>query len=160
VTPLADLASKTWLGGEYVWVFACLAGLGSLLALLAGMSRTASEMAVDEELPKVFAKKLSNGSPVIAELVIATLAIALISVGGVILSLGISSFAVLLYYAITNFAAFRQSAIEANRPKILNLLGLALCLLLALSVPLDGLVVGAGILTLLMLLRWGLKALR
>lgn len=160
VTPLADLAAKTWLGGEYIWIFASLAGLGSLLALLAGMSRTAAEMAIDRELPAAFARKLPNGAPVLAELVIAGFSIALVAFGGVLLSLGISSFAVLLYYAITNFAAFRQPTTETNRPKILNLLGLALCLLLALSVPIDGLVVGASILTLLMLIRWGLRALR
>ncbi len=160
VTPLADLAAKTWLGGEYIWIFASLAGLGSLLALLAGMSRTAAEMALDRELPAAFARKLPNGAPVLAELVIAGFSIALVAFGGVLLSLGISSFAVLLYYAITNFAAFRQPTTETKRPKILNLLGLALCLLLALSVPIDGLVVGASILTLLMLIRWGLRALR
>ena len=160
VTPLADLAAKTWLGGEYIWIFASLAGLGSLLALLAGMSRTAAEMAIDRELPAAFARKLPNGAPVLAELVIAGFSIALVAFGGVLLSLGISSFAVLLYYAITNFAAFRQPTTETKRPKILNLLGLALCLLLALSVPIDGLVVGASILTLLMLIRWGLRALR
>ncbi len=160
VTPLADLAAKTWLGVEYIWIFASLAGLGSLLALLAGMSRTAAEMALDRELPAAFARKLPNGAPVLAELVIAGFSIALVAFGGVLLSLGISSFAVLLYYAITNFAAFRQPTTETKRPKILNLLGLALCLLLALSVPIDGLVVGASILTLLMLIRWGLRALR
>jgi APA family basic amino acid/polyamine antiporter len=117
-------------------------------------------MALDRELPAAFARKLPNGAPVLAELVIAGFSIALVAFGGVLLSLGISSFAVLLYYAITNFAAFRQPTTETNRPKILNLLGLALCLLLALSVPIDGLVVGATILTLLMLIRWGLRALR
>lgn len=160
VTSLSDLAAKTWLGGQYIWIFASLAGLGSLLALLAGMSRTAAEMAVDRELPEIFAKKLPNAAPVVAELFIAFLAIALVSFGGVLLSLGLSSFAVLFYYAITNFAAFRQSVTETGRPKLLNLLGLALCLLLALSVPLEGLVLGVSILTLAMLLRWGLRAIR
>ena len=160
VTPLADLAAKTFLGGEFVWIFAALAGLGSLLALLAGMSRTAAEMALDLELPKPFAKRLSNNAPVVAELTIAGLVIVLVSTGGILLSLGISSFAVLLYYAITNFAAFRQPSADTTRPKALNLLGLALCLLLALSVPIEGLVAGAGLLTGAMLLRWGLRALR
>lgn len=160
VTPLADLAAKTFLGGEFVWIFAALAGLGSLLALLAGMSRTAAEMALDLELPKPFAKRLSNNAPVVAELTIAGLVIVLVSTGGILLSLGISSFAVLLYYAITNFAAFRQPSADTTRPKALNLLGLALCLLLALSVPIEGLVAGAGFLTGAMLLRWGLRALR
>lgn len=160
VTPLADLAAKTFLGGEFVWIFAALAGLGSLLALLAGMSRTAAEMALDLELPKPFAKRLSNNAPVVAELTIAGLVIVLVSTGGILLSLGISSFAVLLYYAITNFAAFRQPSADTTRPRALNLLGLALCLLLALSVPIEGLVAGAGLLTGAMLLRWGLRALR
>lgn len=160
VTPLADLAAKTFLGGEFVWLFAAFAGLGSLLALLAGMSRTAAEMALDLELPKPFAKRLSNNAPVVAELTIAGLVIVLVSTGGILLSLGISSFAVLLYYAITNFAAFRQPSADTTRPKALNLLGLALCLLLALSVPIEGLVAGAGLLTGAMLLRWGLRALR
>lgn len=160
VTPLADLAAETFLGGEFVWIFAALAGLGSLLALLAGMSRTAAEMALDLELPKPFAKRLSNNAPVVAELTIASLVIVLVSTGGILLSLGISSFAVLLYYAITNFASFRQPSADTTRPKALNLLGLALCLLLALSVPIEGLVAGAGLLTGAMLLRWGLRALR
>lgn len=159
VTPLADLAAKTFLGGGFVWLFAAFAGLGSLLALLAGMSRTAAEMALDLELPKPFAKRLSNNAPVVAELTIAGLVIVLVSTGGILLSLGISSFAVLLYYAITNFAAFRQPSADTTRPKALNLLGLALCLLLALSVPFAGLVAGAGLLTGAMLLRWGLRAL-
>ena len=160
VTPLADLAARTWLGGEYIWIFAAIAGLGSLLALLAGMSRTAAEMASDGELPNAFAKKLPNGTPIFAELVVASMAIALVATGGIMLSLGISSFAVLLYYAITNFAAFRQPLAETKRSKLLNLLGLALCLLLAMSVPIEGLIAGTSILTLVMLLRWGLRALR
>lgn len=160
VTPLADLAAKTGLGGEFIWIFASLAGLGSLLALLAGMSRTASEMALDDELPRIFARKMSNGTPALAELAIAGLVLVLVSSGGVLLSLGVSSFAVLLYYGITNFAAFRQPITETRRPKLLNLLGLALCLLLALSVPVEGLIIGASILTVAMLLRWGLRALR
>lgn len=160
VTPLADLAARTWLGGEYIWIFAAIAGLGSLLALLAGMSRTAAEMASDGELPNAFAKKLPNGTPIFAELVVASMAIALVATGGIMLSLGISSFAVLLYYAITNFAAFRQPLAETKRSKLLNLLGLGLCLLLAMSVPIEGLIAGTSILTLVMLLRWGLRALR
>lgn len=160
VTPLADLAARTWLGSEYIWIFAAIAGLGSLLALLAGMSRTAAEMASDGELPNAFAKRLPNGTPIFAELVVASMAIALVATGGIMLSLGISSFAVLLYYAITNFAAFRQPLAETKRSKLLNLLGLALCLLLAMSVPIEGLIAGTSILTLVMLLRWGLRALR
>ena len=158
VTPLADIAQKTWIGGEVVWLFASIAGLGSLLALIAGISRTVAEMALDEELPKLFSKQSRNGSPVIAEVSVAILILVLIFTGEVVTSLSISSFAVLLYYAIVNFAAFRQPSTESPRPKVLNLLGLALCLLLALSVPFTGLLVGSIALIGAMLLRWGLRA--
>jgi APA family basic amino acid/polyamine antiporter len=117
-------------------------------------------MSLDGELPKAFSWKLRSGAPIISELVIGTLVIVLVLTGGVLLSLGISSFAVLLYYAITNFAAFRQPLSESNRPRQLSLVGLALCLLLALSVPLEGLLVGTSLLVIAMLLRWGLRAAR
>ena len=160
VTPLADLAEQTWIGGQLIWVFAAMAGLGSLLALLAGISRTGAEMALDKELPKAFSSKLKNGAPYIAEVSVALLIVTLVLSGGVLISLSISSFAVLLYYAIVNFAAFRQPPAEASRPKVLNLLGVALCLLLALSVPLEGLIFGVVVLGATMLIRWGLRVAR
>lgn len=159
-TPIADLTQLSWDSINITAFFAALAGLGSLLALLAGMSRTAAEMAFDRELPKAFQIKLNNGAPLVSELVIAGLAILLTAFGSILLSLGISSFCVLLYYAITNLAAFRQPAIETNRPKFLNLAGLALCLLLALSVPIEGILAGALLLVLAIGLRWGLRRIR
>ncbi len=159
-TPIADLTQLSWDSINITAFFAALAGLGSLLALLAGLSRTAAEMAFDRELPKAFQIKLNNGAPLVSELVIAGLAILLTAFGSILLSLGISSFCVLLYYAITNLAAFRQPAIETNRPKFLNLAGLALCLLLALSVPIEGILAGALLLVLAIGLRWGLRRIR
>jgi APA family basic amino acid/polyamine antiporter len=159
-TPIADLTQLSWDSINLTAFFAALAGLGSLLALLAGMSRTAAEMALDGELPKSFQIKLKNGAPVVSELVIASLAILLTVFGSILLSLGISSFCVLFYYAITNLAAFRQPVIETKRPKFLNLVGLALCLVLALSVPSEGLLVGALLLVLALGLRWGLRRIR
>lgn len=159
-TPIADLTQLSWDSINLTAFFAALAGLGSLLALLAGMSRTAAEMAFDRELPRAFQIRLKNDAPVVSELVIASLAILLTFFGSILLSLGISSFCVLLYYAITNLAAFRQPVIETNRPKFLNLAGLALCLLLALSVPIEGILAGALLLVLILCLRWGLRRIR
>lgn len=159
-TPIAQLTSITWSGFEFVGVFAAIAGLGSLLALLAGMSRTASEMAMDSELPKLFAKRLPNGVPFVAELVISLLVMLLVVSGSTYMALGISSFSVLVYYAITNWAGYVQPKTLTNRPKYLNLLGLALCLLLALSVPPVGLVTGASLVLIAMGLRWGLRSRR
>ena len=161
LTPIADLAGVA-LGIEasVVAVFAAVATLGSLLALLAGMSRTASEMASDAELPKVLSKKLKNGSPALAEVIISLLVVLLVVSGSIILTIGLSSFAILSYYAIANLAAYRQPRSETQRAKWLNLVGLGLCVLLGLSVPFGGLLVGATVLTVALILRWGLRALR
>lgn len=161
VTPLADLAVVALPAGvgRFVFIFAAIASLGSLLALLAGMSRTASEMAHDGELPRIFASKIKNGAPVAAELTISLLAILLVLSGSVVFTIGISSFAVLTYYAVANLAALRQPVAETSRPKALNISGLALCLILAFSVPPMSLILGGAVIVTLLLLRWGLKAL-
>ena len=144
LTPLKDLAATAlpWLPAAFVPVFASVAALGSLLALLAGMGRTAATMAEDGELPRIFAKQNSKGVPYFAEFSLGLFGIILVVSGGVISSIGISSFAVLTYYAVANWAAFRQPKADSTRPKWLNLLGLALCIALALSVPTQGLLVG------------------
>ncbi len=161
LVPLADLAGVALgIEGSAVAVFAAVATLGSLLALLAGMSRTASEMASDAELPKALSKKLKNGSPALAEVIISLLVIILVVSGSILLTIGLSSFAILSYYAIANLAAYRQPRSETARAKWPNLLGLGLCVLLGLSVPFGGLVLGAVILTVALILRWGLRALR
>lgn len=160
VTPLADLAAVSFGTGSFVFVFAAVAALGSLLALLAGMSRTAATMAEDGELPRVFATKSRNGSPWLVELFIAMIAIMLASSGSFYLTIGLSSFAVLTYYAIANLAAYRQPHREARRSKVWNILGLLLCLAIAFSVPLEGLVLGIAVLLVAMFLRWGLSKFR
>jgi hypothetical protein len=48
---------------------------------------------------------------------------------------------------------------EARRSKVWNILGLLLCLALAFSVPLEGLLLGMAVLLLAMFLRWGLSKL-
>ena len=162
LTPIADLAQVSLpdMNVGSVAVFAALAGLGSLLALLAGMSRTAAVMADDGEVPKVFRIHLKNGVPIVAELFVALLVGLLVLSGSVIFTIGLSSFAVLSYYAIANLAAFRQPKADTTRPKWLNIAGMASCLLLALSVPSQGLFLGGAILAVLLFLRWGLVKLR
>lgn len=160
VTPLADLAAVSFGTGSFVFLFAAIAALGSLLALLAGMSRTAATMAEDGELPRVFATRSRNGSPWLVELFIAMIAIILASSGSFYLTIGLSSFAILTYYAIANLAAYRQPHREAKRSKVWNILGLLLCLAIAFSVPLEGLVLGIALLLAAIFLRWGLAKLR
>ena len=160
VTPLADLAAVSFGTASFVFVFAAVAALGSLLALLAGMSRTAATMAEDGELPRVLATRSKNGTPWIAEWFIALIAVFLAASGSFALTIGLSSFAILVYYAIANLAGYRQPAVEARRSKVWNILALLLCLLLAFSVPIEGLVLGMVVLLAAMILRWGLSKLR
>ena len=160
VTPLADLSAVSFGSGQWVWVFAAVAALGSLLALLAGMSRTAAAMAEDGELPRALQLKNKFGAPFIAELLVALLAIILATSGSFYLTIGLSSFAILFYYAIANMAAYRQPAVEAGRSKVWNILGFLLCLAIGFSVPLEGLILGVVVLSLAVFLRWGLSKLR
>lgn len=155
LTPLRDLAAASQLepGSQFVFLFAAVACLGSLLALLAGMSHTAATMAEDSELPRVFRLRLQNGAPWLAELAIGLLAIALVLSTGVLFTIGLSSFCVLAYYAIANLAAFQQPKDETNRPKIWNLLGIFLCITIGLAVPPPAIFTGVLVLAVSLLVR-------
>lgn len=156
VTPIADLANRLGIELGLVAAIAATAALGSLLALLAGMGRTAATMAEDGELPAALARTARSGAPWLAETVIASLAALLVLSQDLVWTIGFSSFAVLSYYAIANLAAIRQPETETSRPKFLNWMGLAICLLLALSVPPNSLLLGLAALALAFLVRWGL----
>ncbi|NCA08406.1 MAG: APC family permease, partial [Micrococcales bacterium] len=94
------------------------ASLGSILALLAGVSRTAATMAEDNELPQVFAKRNRFGAPWLAEVLIALGAITLIETSQYTQwVIAFSSFSVLLYYAIGHISAFMQPKLERRQPR-------------------------------------------
>lgn len=118
-----------------VLAVASVASLGSILALLAGVSRTAAEMSSDRELPKFFEARNRFGSPWVAEVVIAVGASALVFVGDLSSVIGFSSFSVLFYYAVAHLSALGQPLEHRLLPKVLPVVGLILCLLLAFSVP-------------------------
>lgn len=163
VAPIRDLAERTlpWLPLELVTVVAATACLGSLLSLLAGISRTAEAMANDQELPKAISIRSKRfQSPWIAETVIAAVAMALVVSGKIIWTIGISSFAVLIYYAIANWAAFNQLGRTKPRSRIAALLGGLLCLALATFVPLESLGIGLALLAGSLVVRAGLIKLR
>jgi APA family basic amino acid/polyamine antiporter len=125
---------------------ASVASLGSILALLAGVSRTAAEMSSDRELPRFFEARNRFGSPWVAEAVIAVGASALVFVGDLSSVIGFSSFSVLFYYSVAHLSALGQPAEQRLLPRALPVLGLALCLLLAFSVPGPAVVVSSLIL--------------
>ncbi len=108
--PLAELVGRSGWGWAVpvVGVGAALAALGALLALIAGIGRTALAMARDGELPRgLAAVQPRTQVPYAAELVVAAAIIAVLLVADLREAIGFSSFGVLLYYLVANLAALR-----------------------------------------------------
>lgn len=138
--PLADaVASAGYPGFEpVVRVGAAVAALGSLLALILGVSRTTLAMARDRYLPhRLSAVHPRFGSPHRAEIAVGVVVGVLAAVVDLRGAIGFSSFAVLLYYAIANASALTL------RGKVIPLLGLVGCLVLAFALPVASVVTGA-----------------
>lgn len=152
--PFALMGSLVFPGWVTLLVVAG-ASLGSMLALLAGVSRTAATMAEDAELPKLFAKRNRFGSPWFAEVLIAGGAIALLYFNPYWQwMVGFSSFSVLLYYAIGHVAAFRVARQSAPKSRPIQIVGFILCVALLLAVPGPAIWVSSSILAVALLLRW------
>ena len=147
---------------EIAWIVlpvVVMATLGSILALLAGVSRTAAEMASDRELPAIFARRNQFGSPWAAEVVIALGAsVLVIAADNLAWAIGFSSFSVLFYYAVAHLSVcyLRGAGVEvAINPiaRFAPVLGIALCLLLALCVPGPAFAVSSAVLVLAVIVR-------
>ncbi|MEU4682311.1 APC family permease [Streptomyces xinghaiensis] len=126
---------------------AAVAALGSLLALVLGVSRTTLAMARDGHLPSVLAAvhprfRVPHRAELAVGAVVAVLA-ATVDLRGAI---GFSSFGVLVYYAIANASAWTLSREEGRPPRAVPVVGLAGCLLLAVTLPLPSVVTGAAVL--------------
>jgi APA family basic amino acid/polyamine antiporter len=156
--PVADLAGRL-VSGMPVWLpatVAAMASLGSMLALLAGVSRTAATMSEDREFPALFAARNSKGSPWVAELVIALGAIVLVGIGDLSWIIGFSSFSVLFYYAIGHLSALRQAGARIGQ-RVIAIAGLALCVTLSFAAPGPAVPVSVGVLALVLVARRWLK---
>src|SRR5690606_7238477 len=107
-----------------------VASLGALLALLAGVGRTAPAMARNRALPATLAAvHPRHRVPHHAELALAVAVSVLVATADLRGVIGFSSFGVLLYYAVANASAFTQPAEQRRWPRGLNVLGLLGCLL-------------------------------
>jgi APA family basic amino acid/polyamine antiporter len=136
--PLLDavLQSQLAAGAPLVQAGAAAASLGALLALITGVSRTALAMARERDLPAALAKVGGRHTvPFVAELAVAAVVILLLLTTDVMTVVGFSSFGVLIYYAVTNAAAFTLEEHPFHAPKWLNAAGCAGCLLLAVTLP-------------------------
>jgi APA family basic amino acid/polyamine antiporter len=140
--PLADAVRAAGVPGfePVVRVGAAVAAVGSLLALILGVSRTALAMARDRHLPHALARVHPRfGSPYRAEVAVG----GIVAVGAAVVDLrgaiGFSSFAVLLYYAIANASAWTLGH------RVTPGVGLVGCLLLAVLLPASSAAIGAAV---------------
>jgi APA family basic amino acid/polyamine antiporter len=137
---LSELAPAVQVGGA-------IAALGSLLALILGVSRTTLAMARDRFLPtSLDAVHPRFGVPHRAELAVAAVVIVLVATVDLRGAIGFSSFAVLCYYAIANASAMTLTDAERRPPRWLPVLGAAGCLVMAFTLPWASVLAGAAVL--------------
>jgi APA family basic amino acid/polyamine antiporter len=143
-----EAGSLHWLAPA-VRIGAAIAALGSLLALLLGVSRTMLAMARDRFLPAMLAHVDEGaGVPARAELALGAVVIVLVLTTDLRGAIGFSSFGVLCYYGIANASAATLSAAEHRPPRWLPVLGVLGCATLAVSLPIVAVLTGAGIVAL------------
>ncbi len=132
----AVVNSRFEAGAPLVQAGAAAACLGALLALITGVGRTALAMARERDLPSPLARVGGRHTvPFVAELAVAAIVILLLLTTDVMTVVGFSSFGVLIYYAVTNAAAYTLDEHPYHAPRWLNVVGFASCLLLAFTLP-------------------------
>ncbi|HET7799775.1 MAG TPA: APC family permease [Humibacillus xanthopallidus] len=148
--PLRDAAATVTSGGWLqlvVVVAAAAATLGALLALVAGVGRTALAMAREGDLPRPLAAVHPRYAvPHVAEVTVAVVVCALVLLTDLRSAIGFSSFGVLTYYAVANAAALTQQRPHRRYPRFVPVVGLLGCLVLAFAVPTTSLVAGVVVL--------------
>ena len=130
-----------------VRVGAAVAAAGVLLSLLAGISRTSLAMARRRELPRFLdAVHPRFRTPHHAELTAGVLVCLIVLFADLRGAIGFSSFAVLTYYALANASAWTLTSAERRWPRWLAGLGVLLCVVLAVTLPLIAVIGGAVLL--------------
>ena len=140
--PLADAVAAVGAGQwqPLVRAGAAIAALGSLLALILGVSRTTLAMARDHHLPSALGAVHSRfGVPHRAEMTVGVVVAVLAAVADLRGAIGFSSFAVLLYYAIANASAATLGG------RLVPAVGLVGCLVLAFTLPLSSVLAGLAV---------------
>jgi APA family basic amino acid/polyamine antiporter len=103
-------------------------------------------MARHDDLPRWLAAVHDRHQvPHHAEIVVAGLVCVLILLTDLRGAIGFSSFGVLLYYLIANVAAYTQSGERRRFPRLLQIVGMAGCGILALTLPLSAVIGGAAV---------------
>jgi basic amino acid/polyamine antiporter, APA family len=152
VAPVAALVPPAW--APLVAVVAGIASLGSLLGILAGLSRTSLAMARESDLPGRLGWIWPRTSaPVAAEATMAALAMLGVLLLDPVQLVGFSASSVLAYYAVAHLAARAQPAGERWLPRVVQYVGVFGCLLLSLTLPPQSVLSAALVLTLGLAIR-------
>ncbi|MBY8878675.1 APC family permease [Actinacidiphila acidipaludis] len=147
--PLSDAVKAAGAGGlaPVVRVGAAVAALGSLLALILGVSRTTLAMARDHNLPHALSAVHPRfGVPHRAELLVGAVVAVVAATADVRGAIGFSSFGVLVYYAVANASAWTLGPEEGRPARVIPVVGLAGCLILAFALPAASVAAGAAVL--------------
>ncbi|MFD4573789.1 APC family permease [Streptomyces sp. NPDC058417] len=145
--PLADAVRAAGVPGlvPVVRVGAAVAALGSLLALVLGVSRTTLAMARDGHLPRgLSAVHPRHRLPHRAELAVGAVVAVLAATADLRGVIGFSSFGVLVYYAVANASAWTLDTSYLKRA--VPAAGLVGCVVLAFALPVVSVLTGVGVL--------------
>ncbi len=153
--PLASLLSSPT-AARIVEIGAVVAMLGVLLNLVLGLSRVWLAMGRRRDMPVALAHVSSHGSPGPAVLLSGILIAVVATIGDVRLTWSFSAMTVLLYYAITNWAALRLPDDRRRFPRWVSWAGLASCLSLSVFVEVSVWLTGVAVLG----LGWAWRAVR
>lgn len=141
--PVADIAPEGLRG--VVIAAAVLASLGSLMTVLAALSRVSFAMSYEGNLPGVLSRVWSRtSSPAVAEATMALVAIVLVLTLDPVWLVGASSGSVLLYYALSHASALAQPPGERVLWRVVPVLGLLGCLGLVVTLPLPSVITTAA----------------
>lgn len=148
VAPLEVAARSFTIPGsaQVLAIGAITATLGVLLNLILGLSRVLFAMGRRGDMPRIVARlDRSETSPNIAIVIMGIAIATLVLIGDVKTTWSFSAFSVLVYYALTNFAALKLSDSDRLYPKWIAWVGLLSCLFLAFWVEQRVWLVGIGL---------------
>ncbi|MDO5522858.1 MAG: APC family permease [Bacteroidia bacterium] len=134
---------------------ASTAMLGVLLSQILGISRMMLAMGRRNDLPTFFQSiHRTHRVPHIGIIITGAIILLLTVIGSFEFIVRAASFTILLYYSVTNIAALKQPRNEQIYGKAIPVLGLAGCVLMSVSLPLNVIITGLGLLLAGFLLRF------
>jgi len=138
-----------------ITIGASTAMLGVLLSQILGISRMMLAMGRRRDLPPVFQKIHHRYRvPHIGILITGIIILLLTLLGSFEFIVRAATFTILLYYSITNISALKQPKSDRLYGKVVPVLGLIGCLAMSVSLPLNVIISGVGLLLIGFVIRF------